>query len=72
MAKVPKPIASNHTTQQQAAQLLPTLIGHTPRNLQEKISSRYKAWEFLYYLYSLGPGVSGVQSLLTLSPLEEQ
>ena len=40
-----------------ATTYLPTLFGHTPRNPQEKISSKYKAWEFLYYLYGLGPGV---------------
>ena len=36
---------------------LPTSFGRTPRNPQEKISSGYKAWEFLYYLYGEGPGV---------------
>ena len=40
-----------------AATHLPTSFGRTPRNPQEKISSGYKAWEFLYYLYGLGPGV---------------
>ena len=40
-----------------AARYLPTSFGRTPRNPQEKISSGYKAWEFLYYLYGLGPGV---------------
>lgn len=40
-----------------AARYLPTLFGRTPRNPQEKISSGYKAWEFLYYLYGEGPGV---------------
>ena len=41
----------------QAAKYLPTSFGRTPRNPQEKISSGYKAWEFLYYLYGEGPGV---------------
>ena len=40
-----------------AAKHLPTSFGRTPRNPQEKISSGYKAWEFLYYLYGEGPGV---------------
>ena len=41
----------------QAAKYLPTSFGRTPRNPQEKISSGYKAWEFLYYVYGEGPGV---------------
>ena len=40
-----------------ASTFLPTSFGRPPRNPQEKISSGYKAWEFLYYLYGLGPGV---------------
>jgi len=40
-----------------AANHLPTSFGRTPRNPQEKLSSGYKAWEFLFYLYGLGPGV---------------
>ena len=40
-----------------AAKYLPTSFGRTPRNPQEKISSGYKAWESLYYLYGEGPGV---------------
>ena len=40
-----------------AARYLPTSFGRTPRNPQEKISSGYKAWEFLYYLYGEGPGL---------------
>ena len=40
-----------------AAKFLPTSFGRTPQNPQEKILSRYKAWEFLYYLYGEGPGV---------------
>jgi hypothetical protein len=39
------------------AKFLPTSFGRTPRNPHEKISSGYKAWEFLYYLYGEGPGV---------------
>ena len=35
----------------------PTSFGRVPRNPQEKISSGYKAWEFLYYIYSQGPGI---------------
>ena len=41
----------------QAARHLPTSFGRTPRNPQEKISSGYKAWEFLNYIYGEGPGV---------------
>jgi hypothetical protein len=40
-----------------AAKYLPTSFGRTPRNPEKKISSGYKAWEFLYYLYGEGPGV---------------
>jgi len=40
-----------------AARYLPTSFGRAPRNPQEKISSGYKAWEFLYYIYGEGPGV---------------
>ena len=39
------------------AKYLPTSFGRTPRNPQEKISSGYKAWEFLNYVYGEGPGV---------------
>ena len=39
------------------AKYLPTSFGRTPRNPQEKISSGYKAWEFLNYIYGEGPGV---------------
>jgi hypothetical protein len=42
---------------EQAAKHLPTSFGRTPRNSHEKISSGYKAWEILYYLYGEGPGV---------------
>ena len=40
-----------------AAKYLPTSFGRTPRNPQEKVSSGYKAWEYLNYLYGEGPGV---------------
>ena len=40
-----------------ATPYLPTLFGQPPRNPQEKISSSYKPWEFLYYIYSKGPGI---------------
>lgn len=40
-----------------AAKHLPTSFGRVPRNPQEKASSGYKAWEFLYYIYGLGPAV---------------
>jgi hypothetical protein len=36
---------------------LPGSFDRPPRNPAEKISSGYKAWEFLMYLYSLGPGL---------------
>ena len=41
----------------EAARYLPTSFGRQPRNPQEKVSSGYKAWEFLNYLYGEGPGV---------------
>ena len=40
-----------------AIRFLPTSFGRPPRNPQEKVSSGYKAWEFLNYIYGLGPGV---------------
>ena len=36
---------------------LPSFFGRPPRNPAEKISSGYKAWEFLTYLFVLGPGL---------------
>lgn len=36
---------------------LPGSFDRPPRNPAEKISSGYKAWEFLTYIYSLGPGL---------------
>ena len=41
----------------EAARHLPTSFGRPPRNPQEKVSSGYKAWEFLNYLYGEGPAV---------------
>ena len=41
----------------QASKHLPTSFGRVPRNPQEKISSGYKAWELLYYIYGEGPGL---------------
>ena len=40
-----------------AARYLPTSFGRTTRNSQEKISSGYKAWELLNYIYGKGPGI---------------
>ena len=40
-----------------AASFLPTSFGRIPQNPQEKISSGYKAWELLTYIYGLGPSV---------------
>ena len=39
------------------AKYLPTSFGRTPRNPKDKISSGYKAWEFLNYMYGEGPAV---------------
>ena len=36
---------------------LPGSFDRPPRNPAEKISSGYKAWEFLIYVFALGPGV---------------
>lgn len=36
---------------------LPGSFDRPPRNIAEKINSGYKAWEFLLYLYGLGPGL---------------
>ena len=45
-----KEIASTST-------FFPSSFGRPPRNPAEKISSGYKAWELLLYIYGLGPGV---------------
>ena len=36
---------------------LPSSFDRPPRNIAEKLTSGYKAWEFLLYLYGLGPGL---------------
>jgi len=36
---------------------LPGSFDRPPRNPAEKISSGYKAWEFLMYIFGLGPGL---------------
>ena len=41
----------------EAGRFLPRSFDRVPRNPQEKISSGYKAWEFLIYMYVLGPGL---------------
>jgi hypothetical protein len=40
-----------------ATPYLPGSFDHLPQNPALKISSGYKAWEFLMYLYGLGPGI---------------
>ena len=40
-----------------AARYLPRSFDRPPRNPAEKLSSGYKAWEYLMYFYGLGPGV---------------
>jgi hypothetical protein len=40
-----------------ATPYLPGSFDRPPRNPAEKISSGYKAWEFLLYLFGLGPGL---------------
>ncbi|KAF8229418.1 hypothetical protein L208DRAFT_1286768, partial [Tricholoma matsutake] len=40
-----------------AKQFLPSLFGRVPRNPAEKMNSGYKAWEYLLYLFSLGPAL---------------
>ncbi|CDO70170.1 hypothetical protein BN946_scf185009.g21 [Trametes cinnabarina] len=41
----------------QATQYLPGSFGRPPRNPAEKINSGYKAWEYLYYVFGLLPGL---------------
>jgi hypothetical protein len=36
---------------------LPSSFDRPPRNIAEKLTSGYKAWEFLLYMYGLGPGL---------------
>lgn len=40
-----------------ATPYLPGSFDRPPRNPAEKINSGYKAWEFLLYIYGLGPGL---------------
>jgi hypothetical protein len=40
-----------------ATPYLPGSFDRPPRNPAEKISSGYKAWEYLNYIYGLGPGL---------------
>jgi hypothetical protein len=40
-----------------ATPYFPGSFDRPPRNPAEKISSGYKAWEFLHYIFALGPGV---------------
>ncbi|KZT40746.1 hypothetical protein SISSUDRAFT_1090039 [Sistotremastrum suecicum HHB10207 ss-3] len=40
-----------------ARHYLPSSFGRPPRNIQKKINSGYKAWEWQMYLYALGPGL---------------
>jgi hypothetical protein len=40
-----------------ATPYLPASFNRPPQDPALKISSGYKAWEFLMYLYGLGPGI---------------
>jgi len=40
-----------------ALHYLPSSFDRPPRNIADKLTSGYKAWEFLLYLYGLGPGL---------------
>jgi hypothetical protein len=40
-----------------ASPFFPSSFGRPPRNPAEKLSSGYKAWELLLYIYGLGPGI---------------
>jgi hypothetical protein len=40
-----------------ATPYLPGSFDRPPRNPAEKVNSGYKAWEFLMYIYGLGPGL---------------
>lgn len=40
-----------------ATKFLPGSFGRPPRNPAEKINSGYKAWEYLYYVFGLLPGL---------------
>lgn len=41
----------------EATPYLPGSFDRPPQNPALKVSSRYKAWEFLMYIYGLGPGI---------------
>ena len=41
----------------QMSPFFPSSFGRPPRNPAEKLSSGYKAWELLLYVYGLGPGI---------------
>ena len=52
------PVWKNHGTD--VASMTPYLPGsfdHPPHNPAEKINSGYKVWEYLMYVYGLGPGL---------------
>ena len=36
---------------------LPGSFDHPPHNPAKKINSKYKAWEYLMYIFRLGPGL---------------
>ncbi len=40
-----------------STEYFPFSFDHPPRNLAEKLNSGYKAWEFLLYLFGLGPAL---------------
>ena len=40
-----------------ASSFIPSSFGRPPQNPAEKLSSGYKAWELLLYIYGLGPGI---------------
>lgn len=44
---------------------IPSSSNHYPRNPTKKLNSGYKAWEFLLYIFSVGPCLmSGVLPLI--------
>ena len=48
---------SHGKTVTMATPYLPSSFGQVPRNPAKKINSGYKAWEFLSYLFGLGPAL---------------
>jgi hypothetical protein len=44
-------------TVEMAKPYLPSSFGRVPRNPAEKINTSYKAWEYLLYLFGLGPAL---------------